>query len=70
MNVTSFFIGNIDIDAKKQDIYDHLKYYELTPTFIKVYYGRNGAAAKVNVHVFDAAYSALRINGCKSKCNA
>ena len=52
-NVTSYFIGNIDIDATKQDIYDHMKYNEVTPTFINVYYGRNGAAAKVNVHVDD-----------------
>jgi len=57
MNVTSYFIGNIKIEATKQEIYDHLKYYEVT-TFIKVYYGRNGAAAKVNVNVFDAAFSA------------
>jgi len=52
-NVTSYFIGNIDIDATKQYIFDLMKYNEVTPTFIKVYYGRNGAAAKVNGHVGD-----------------
>jgi len=57
-NVTSYFIGNIDIYATKQDIYDHIKYNEVTPTFIKVYYGCNGAAAKVNVNFCDTAYSA------------
>jgi len=52
-NVISYFVGNIDTDASKQDIYDHMKYNGVTPTFINVYYGRNGAAAKVNVHVDD-----------------
>jgi len=52
-NVLSYFVGNIDIDASKEDIYDHMKYNGVTPTFINVYYGRNGAGAKVNVHVDD-----------------
>jgi len=52
-NVLSYFIGNIDNYATKNDIYDYMKRKRVTPTFINVYYGRNGAAAKVNIHADD-----------------
>ena len=53
-NVLSYFIGNIDNYATINDIYDYMKRKRVTtPTFINVYYGRNGAAAKVNIHADD-----------------
>jgi len=52
-NVLSYFIDNIDTDAKKNDIYDYMKRKRVTPTYINMYYRRNGAAAKVNIHADD-----------------
>ena len=50
-NIMSYFIGNIDIDYIKEDIYEYMKASKVTPTFINVFYGRNAAAAKVNREV-------------------
>jgi len=52
-NVISYFVGNIDADVNKRDIYDYMKLNGVTPTYINLYCGRNGAAAKVNVHADD-----------------
>jgi len=52
-NITSYFVGNIDNDVTKQDIYNYMKHNGIKPTLINIYYGRNGAAAKVNIHADD-----------------
>jgi len=52
-NIMSYFIGNIDTYSTKQDIYDYMKANKVIPTFINVFYGRNGAAAKINIHADD-----------------
>jgi len=49
----SNFIGNIDHYSTKHDIYDYMKANTVTPTLINVFYLRNGAAAKVNIHADD-----------------
>ena len=52
-NIMSYFIGNIDTYSTKQDIYDYMKANKVIPTFINIFYGRNGAAAKINIHADD-----------------
>jgi len=49
----SYFFGNIDIDSTMEDIYEYMKASKVIPTFINVFYGSNGAAAKVNIHADD-----------------
>jgi len=44
-NIMSYLIGNIDIDYTKEDIYEYMKASKVIPTFINVFYGRNGTAA-------------------------
>jgi len=52
-NVLSYLIDNIDTDATKNYIYDYMKRKRVTPTFINVYHGRNGAVAKVNTQMIN-----------------
>lgn len=49
----SFFLGNIDIQVSKQDIYDFMLDKNVKPSLVNVYYGRNGAGAKINIHFED-----------------
>ena len=53
--VTSYFIGNIDSDVYKKDIYQYMTWKRVKPTQINMYYGKSGAAAKVNVFMDDEA---------------
>ena len=50
-NTNSYYLGNIDPDSTDSDIYQYITDRKVKCTYITMYYGKNGSAAKVNIPV-------------------
>ena len=48
-NIVSYHVGNIDSMVTEKEIYDYMKYQKVHVTSIRIYYGKNGASARINV---------------------
>ena len=48
-NIVSFHIGNIDSIVTEKEIYDYMKFQKVHVTNIRMYYGKTGASARINV---------------------
>ena len=52
--IVSYHISNIDIDVNIKDIYEYMRYNKVHCTNVRVYYGKEMASARVNVHESDS----------------
>ena len=45
----SYFVGNIDPDVTENEIYDHFKQNKVHLTHVRMFHGKKGSSAKINV---------------------